>query len=120
MARICDGSGVRVELSPAILCSCGETEDHRIARRTTANGSFIYLWADGAITWVLGRYVKGSPHPRTAEQRRAALAAGWFVMEDVALYNNDEVPDLIAAARWAIARGLDASAMRQRYKKRRQ
>jgi len=85
---------------------------HWIAFRKTAQGTVIHLWPDGAITWALGLYVKGSPHARTDAQIAEARTAGWLVMGEVELYDDDEVPALIKAARWAAARGLDPGAMR--------
>jgi hypothetical protein len=85
-----------------------------IAKRRTARGTLIYLWPDGALTWAMGQYVKGSPHARTPEQIEKALTAGWMVFGEVELYDDDEVPDLIRAARWAADRGLDPGAMRER------
>ena len=97
-----------------VACSCGHAAGHAIATRKTAEGSIVKLWSDGAITWALGRYIKGSPHARTPAQITAALAAGWLVMGDVELYDDDEVSALVEAARWAASRGLDPGAMRAR------
>ena len=85
-----------------------------IATRRTAEDTIIHLWPNGAITWALGRYVQGSPHPRTEEQREEALRAGWLVMGEVELYDDHEVPALIAAARWTAKRGGDPGMMRKR------
>lgn len=85
-----------------------------IATRRTAQGSIVHLWDDGTLTWALGRYIKGSPCPRTDEQRVEALRAGWLVMGDVELYDDDEVPALVAAARWTARRGGDPGMMRDR------
>lgn len=85
-----------------------------IATRKTASGSIIHLWPDGEITWALGLCIEGSPHPRTDAARDLALRAGWLVMGEVELYDDDEVTALIRAARWAAARGLGPGGMRAR------
>jgi hypothetical protein len=85
-----------------------------IAVRKTAQGSTVRLWPDGALTWSLGHYIKGSPCARTPEQVAQALTAGWLVMGDVELYDDREVSNLIAAARWAAKRGLGPEGMRAR------
>jgi hypothetical protein len=72
-----------------------------IARRRTADNIGIALWSDGSLTYWNGRAIKGSAHPRTDEQRRQALAAGWNVIGNVELYDADELPRFIAAARKA-------------------
>jgi len=75
-----------------------------IASRRTTDGHIVRLWPDGALTWALGSYIKGSPQPRSPEQVKRALKAGWLVMGEVELYSDSEVPALIAAARWAADR----------------
>ncbi len=85
-----------------------------IATRKTAQGSIIHLWDDGAITWAMGRYIDGSSHARTPEQIALARAAGWLVLGDVELYDDSEVPALIAAARWVAARGGEPGDVRDR------
>lgn len=85
-----------------------------IARRRTAQDSIVCLWSDGSLTWALGRYIKGSPCARTAAQVSVALAAGWLVLGDIDLYNDDELEGLVRAARWTAARGGDPGDMRER------
>lgn len=84
-----------------------------IARRRSADDKIVALWSDGAITGGLGLYIKGSPCARTEDARVEALTAGWLVMGDVCLYDFDEVPDLIAAARKVARVGGDPAAMRR-------
>lgn len=98
-------------------CSCGCSEAHRIARRTTTDGMALALWSDGALTWPLGIRVKGSPEPRTLEGCRKALVAGWLVMGEVSLYEGAEVTDLVKAARWVADRDGKVSTMRERLHK---
>ena len=96
------------------ICPCGLASDHVIKRASTADGKHVLLWADGTLTWALGFAVKGVGLPRTKAQLAAALCAGWLVMGDVSLYDADEVPALVAAARWAASRGGSPGAMRAR------
>lgn len=96
------------------MCMCGETKDHIIARRSTADGKHVALWSTGELTWALGFLVRGSARPRTDEQRERALAAGWRVMAEVELYDADEVSALVRAARWACDHGKDRRTMLSR------
>jgi hypothetical protein len=96
-------------------CTCGESKQHSIARRKTADGTSVYLWNDGALTWPLGRYIEGGMHPRTAEQRERAFRVGNLVLGDIELYNDDEVSELIAAARWTVERDGLPATMRSRF-----
>lgn len=86
-----------------------------IATRQTAQGHIVHLWPDGALTWALGAYVKGSAHPRTPKQIELALRAGWLVMGEISVYDDDEVPALIEAARWAAQRDGLPGTMRDRF-----
>lgn len=90
-------------------------EPHVIARRSTYDGKHVLLWDDGSLTWALGYSIKGSAHPRTEKQRETALRAGWLVMGEVSLYEADEVPDLIKAARWVAQRSGDPGDVRKRF-----
>lgn len=90
------------------------TNERWIATRRTADGSIVHLWPGGSLTWALGRYIDGSPHPRTEEQAQVALRAGWLVLGEVELYSDGEVPALVRAARWTAERGLDPGDMRAR------
>jgi len=85
-----------------------------IATRKTAQDTIVHLWPDGSLTWAMGRYIEGSPNARTPEQIRKALAAGWLVLGEVEIYDDDEVPALIKAARWAADRGSSPAEMRKR------
>jgi hypothetical protein len=96
-------------------CTCGKTEPHTIARRSTADGTSVYLWDDGALTWPLGRYIEGGMHPRTPEQRERARQVGRLVLGDVGLYADAEVSELIAAARWTAERDGLPGTMRDRF-----
>jgi hypothetical protein len=89
-----------------------------VAKGATADGHHLYLWPDGALTWALGQYVKGSAHPRTPDAREQALRAGFLVLGDAAIYDDAEVPDLVEAARWAARTGATPAAMRKRIARR--
>lgn len=97
-------------------CSCGTRAAHEIARRTTADGTAIVLWSDGAVTGRLGFKLPGVPvaRPRTPEARRVSLAAAWLLAGEAWLYELAELPALYAACRWAAARGGDAGDARAR------
>lgn len=95
-------------------CSCGEAKPHAIARRATADGKTVRLWDDGSLTWAFGHRVSGSAHPRTAEQRRLALAAGWLVLGELELWDSDEITPLVKAARWVAERGGQPGDVRAR------
>lgn len=84
-----------------------------LTRRKTSDGISIQLWTDGTLTAGLGVVIKGSPNARTPDQVKAALAIGRLVMGDVELYERDEVPTLIAAARKVAARGGTPGEMRE-------
>lgn len=97
------------------FCSCGEVEDHVVGRGRTADGKRVDLWSDGGLSWALGYAVRGSARPRTNEQRRLALVAGWLVLGDIELYRADQVSALVRAARWAAARDGLPATMRRRF-----
>lgn len=78
------------------------------ARRSTFDGKHVLLWSDGSLTWALGNSIKGSAFPRTPEQVEQALRAGWLVLGEVGIYDADEVSDLVAAARKAVAKNIGA------------
>lgn len=86
-----------------------------IAQRKTADDKAVSLWNDGSLTWGrMGTVIKGSPHARTDEQIRAALAAGWLVMGEIELYDSDDVPRLIEVARKVARRnGLPGDVRRE-------
>ena len=86
-----------------------------IARRSTADGKHVLLWSDGSLTWALGHAIKGSAFPRTREQSERALRAGWLLLGDVELYDSNEIPTLVKAARWAADRDGLPGTMRARF-----
>src|SRR5690606_19482601 len=97
-----------------MTCTCGNPDDHVIARRVTADGKHVLAWDDGTLTWALGYAIRGSASPRTPEGRERARRAAWLVLDDVCLFDADEVPALIRAARWAAERGTGRAGMWER------
>jgi len=95
-------------------CTCGETEPHIIARRSTTDGKHVCLWDDGSLTWALGYTIRGAAQPKTAAQRAEARRAGWLVLGEVCLYSAAEVSELVAAARWAVKRDGLPGTLRKR------
>ena len=91
------------------------TEPTIIARRSTADGKHVCLWSDGLLTWAFGYHIKGAARPRTQAAREQAFTAAWLVLGDVELYDADEIPTLVKAARWAAARDGLPGTMRQRF-----
>ena len=96
------------------VCTCGNPHEHVIARRVTADGKHVLAWDDGTLTWALGYAIRGSAHPRTPEARERARQAARLVLEDVCLFDADEVPALIKAARWAAEKGTGRAGMLER------
>lgn len=94
-------------------CSCGNDSVHPVGSRRTSDNVRVTLWSNGKLTEGPGHYyINGLPRDRDA-----AMAVGWLVLADVALYDRDEVGCLVAAAKWAHARGYDAVAMRAKVEK---
>lgn len=78
-----------------------------IARRRTADGVSVLLWADGMVTGRLGLALPGVPlsRARTRDAQARALAVGWLMLGEVELWDAYEVPALYAAARKVAKRG---------------
>lgn len=76
-----------------------------MAKRQTADEVTIHLWSDGSITYNLGFYLPGIGASRSPEGQARDLTAGWLVMAEAALYDREELPALIRAARKAVAAG---------------
>lgn len=83
-----------------MMCSCGNDSLHRVQTRSTADGIHVVRWSDGTITWALGQCIGGAP-------RKAGLFAdrvSELVMANVELYDSQEIPLLVKAARWCAKR----------------
>jgi hypothetical protein len=91
------------------------TEPTIIARRSTSDGKHVCLWSDGLLTWAFGFRIRGAARPRTEQDRGQAFMAAWLVLGDVELYDADEIPTLVKAARWAAARDGLPETMRERF-----
>lgn len=96
-------------------CTCGDPNPHVIMRRTTADGTEVLLWDNGAVTAPLGYALAGVPivRPRTPEAVEAARTAGRLLMDEVSLLEGNELAAFYQAARkadgdrakmWAMAR----------------
>lgn len=96
-------------------CTCGEAGPHIIARRSTVDGKHVCLWNDGALTWALGYHIKGGMRPRTKGDRAKAIKIGRLVLGEICLHRADAVSELIAAARWAVARDGLPGTLRRRF-----
>lgn len=87
-------------IKPAtIVCTCGCTESHSVAHRTTADGIIVHLWSDGMVTGALGRGLRGVPlrRPRTVEKHATAMRAGRLLLGECCLYDAAELGALYAA-----------------------
>jgi hypothetical protein len=88
-------------------CGCGEQRSHIVARRHTADGVFVALWDDGALTGALAHALPGVrlARPRSRAGARAALAAGWLFVGEVEIHDAAELPALYDACRRVAERG---------------
>lgn len=93
-------------------------KDEVIARRKTYDDKAIALWSDGSLTWGgIGRTIDGSPNAKTPAAKEAALKAGWLVIGEVEVYDAEDVPRLIKAARKVAAKnGLPGDLRREFWK----
>jgi hypothetical protein len=91
-------------------CTCGNSELHAIARRTTADGVTVALWSDGDITDRLGFRIRGVGKTRGAGPAALdrALRVGWLVMNNVCVYDFSEVAALVKAGRRAVEQHMMA------------
>jgi hypothetical protein len=78
-------------------CSCGCTEAHIIARRTTADGIRVEVWSDGTISQ-RGFFIRGLGTPRSAWAVRARTRAARLMLDELELYDVGELPRLIKIA----------------------
>jgi hypothetical protein len=88
------------------VCSCGDSETHVVGRRRSFDGVSVLLWSDGSVTsWA--EALPGVPvrRPRTAETREAVLRAGWLFLDEVGLYEQDELGSLYRASEAVARRG---------------
>lgn len=101
-----------------VTCSCGDTRDHEVARRSTADGVHVVLWASGAIAGTLGLKLPGVPmrNPSTPEAQQAAVKAGRLLLGECSLWDAADLPGLYAACEWAAKRDGLPGTVRARHK----
>ena len=87
-------------------CTCGNTCDHVVCKRTTADGIHVQMHSDGAVVGRMGFKIEGVPvaRPRSREAVSVALRAGWLFMGEVEAYDYEELGTLYAACRWVAER----------------
>lgn len=90
-----------------MTCTCGDRDEHIVARRRTADHFDVTMWCNGCIAQWTGAPLPGVPiaRPRTAEAWHRERAAAWLFVGEVELYDLDEVSLLHAACRRVAARG---------------
>jgi hypothetical protein len=74
----------------ADACSCGETADHEIGRRTTEDGKRLEFWSSGEIT-SRGIAISGIGRGRSAHARRKRRRAAEVIMDCAWLLDSEEV-----------------------------
>jgi len=101
------------------MCTCGNTEPHIIARRSTLDGIGIVCWDNGAIVGRFGTALPGVPvvRPRTDAARAASVVAAHLFMGEVEIYDLSETGALYEACRWAALHGGQPGDVRRRLTK---
>lgn len=93
-----------VEERSPLLCSCGCTEPHVIAKREAFDGVRLSIWSDGAITHaVTSAYLRGLGARRSNWGRRARVRAVRLMMDDFAVFTAAEIPTVIKIAEGTFA-----------------
>ena len=98
-----------------VTCTCGCTESHSVAHRTTADGIIVHLWSDGMVTGALGRGLRGVPmrRPRTPEKHAVAMRAGRLLLGEVCIWDAAELgPVYEACERAAQIDGMPGTVRR--------
>lgn len=98
-------------------CSCGDTRDHAIAKRVTADGKTFYIWSDGTMTWGdVGRtMIKGIGRARYAYARKRNLQIA-LALGDIMLDAAEIVPAFRAGQKYLASAGAwaaDVAALRR-------
>lgn len=72
-----------------------------VKRGRTYQGTFVELWSDGAVTWALGRAIRGLGIgvTRSNHRRRLLLDAGMLALAELELFDDHEVAVAVSAAR---------------------
>jgi len=84
-----------------MMCTCGQQDNHRIARRVTADGHDVLFYSDGSVYGCMGIGRYGS-RPRNADRVEVYLRAAWLAAGEVCLYDQHEVRLLVVTARRAV------------------
>jgi hypothetical protein len=89
-----------------MVCPCGESKEHVVARRLTADRIGVILWDNGAITNRFNTGFPGIPvsRPRTQAALVATRDAGWLFISEVELFDRRDLPLLYEASRKATDR----------------
>lgn len=80
------------------------THPDQVTKRRLYSGEVLTLWADGDLTDTSSFRVAGWSLPRSVDGKRQALAAGWLLMGEAEIFELDELPALIKAAKWGAKR----------------
>lgn len=99
----------------ALTCTCGEPSPHVVMRRSSADGTHLLLWCDGAVTGALGYRLPGCAmvRPRSSAGVALALKAGRLMLGEACLWADTDLPALQrAAARAARTDGLPGTVRR--------
>jgi hypothetical protein len=95
------------------MCSCGNSEIHKIARRHTADGYPVDIFSDGTVRaghW-FGLRGLGTPRSRFAKERRAKAA--FLMMGAFELYDLEEIPGLVKVAEKTLSHAYISDAHRR-------
>ena len=94
-------------------CSCGNTEPHPIARKTTADGVKVHVWSDGMVTdaSIIAGYLPGVGRKKVPATRLSAFA------DEVCVFDASELGSLVAEHQKAAKRQatIDASRTTERH-----
>jgi hypothetical protein len=95
------------------MCTCGNTEPHPIARKTTADGVKVHVWSDGMVTdaSIIAGYLAG------VGRRKVPVARLWAFAGEVCVFDASELGSLVAEHRRAAKRqaAIDASRPAERH-----
>lgn len=80
-------------------CSCGEIQDHVVARRQTIDGKTVLFWSDGVVTFAMGYGIRGVGKSRSRWDRGCDRLANSWLSEMVCLLESEELGPAVRAAR---------------------
>lgn len=92
------------------MCTCGNSNPHPIARKTTADNVQIHVWSDGMVTdaSIIAGYLPG------VGRRKIPTARLWAFADDVCTYAASELGSLVAEHQKRQAT-IDASRTTERH-----